>query len=142
MKIKMNIFFIIQAEKIMKFFFRNWYFLSNLNPEKAVNLINCSIKYQDCIGCNWGTKLNINQEKIEWISFNCLPVAFTKFELIKLYNEINLNKKTIQFDLRILKKAYYQMARNAEIQFFNQTVKMSKKFRAEVQYKKKTICQT
>ena len=83
------------------------------------------------------TKLNINQEKIEWISFDCLPVAFTKFELIKLYTGINLNQKAIQFDSRILKNAYYRMGGNEEIYFVNQIVKMSKKYQAEVQYFKR-----
>ena len=62
---------------------RTWYYQSSWSPQNIFKLSNWCIKYQDGFQKSAANKFSIQFDKVQSLSFKCLPVALTNHELKK-----------------------------------------------------------
>ena len=116
---------------------RKWYYQSSWSPQNIFELSNWCIKYQDGFKKNVANKFSIEFDKVQSLSFHCLPVALTIHELKKNSDQVNFDNNSFQIDMSTIKNACYEMINGDQISFLSESIKMSNKFNIQVKYANK-----
>ena len=120
--------------KYNKIKLRKWYYQSSWSPYNIFELSNWCIKYQDGFQKSGTNKLSIEFDKVQWLSFDCLPVALTNQELKKNNDQVYFDNNSFQIDMSTIKNACYEMINGDQISFLSESIKMSNNFNIQVKY--------
>ena len=114
---------------------RKWYYQSSWSPHKMFELSNWSIKYQDGFQKSGTNKLSIEFDKVQWLSFYCLPVALTNQKLKKNSNQIYFDENSLQIDMWAIKYASFNVINdNDEIHILDQCITVNNNLNPKVKY--------
>ena len=81
---------------------KNWYYISNLDQNKMIQISNWVIKNKSKIFDEWANHLNIRFDHVYWIQFDCLPLKISQNWATKWSNQIYLTQANIKFNRRAI----------------------------------------
>ena len=114
---------------------RKWYYQSSWSPHKMFEISNWCLKYQDGFQKSGTNKLSIEFDKVQWLSFYCLPVALTNQELKKNSNQIYFDENNLQIDMWAIKYASFNVINdNDEIHILDQCITVNNNLNPKVKY--------
>ena len=114
---------------------RTWYYKSSLSPQNIFEFSNLCIKYQDGFKKSAANKFSIQFDKVQSLSFKCLPVALTNYELKKSSNRIYFVKNSLQIDMSTIKNVNFNVInKSSQIYILNQCITVKNKLNLQVKY--------